>query len=763
MINPNELENPIRVSVIIPAFNVEGFLSECLDSLYQQTLRPQEFEIIIVDDNSSDKTLKIAKDFKRKRNNVKVLHNEKNLGPGISRNKGLEIAQGDYIDPITLEQLLIVAYSNSADIVAAAFHRVDTKGDILFSKNEKGQFSSNRIRLIRNLLEFQIHHVVWNKLIKRELFTSKNIKFPKGLHEDVSLIRQLFLTAKNIVYKPDFYYYWVKREASITGSITKAHISDFLNGTVCVKDYIYDEIGKGYVRYFRDSIDIGIRVVTKILIRRITNYHNGNEKEKLTLYKYLLGYVNGNEYIREALFSQENKNDISYKFLEFFTDERLKMKEASRKLENFLIAFEKRKFQKKQRLSRKNKNPSQKQKTFIHRIIDLIKRVITHRGGIKGKYSYLVDRIIKYYYKKRISAKGKNHKEGGKSEHNGMANFKIKEDILFFCDSDYHIRNGAEIARRLEGLDLSIGIIDMTKKLNHGKRQLEDSEKEKYRDLKFYEFNNDTYKNIDLDFLEIALFFNDGGIHNKYIRECRHKNIVTVGIDEGVNDFLKLSEGFCSRLSPYRVTEHVFLPGKFETQFFADRPNQYHVVGLPMIRQLYNETPEYPNKPVVAINVNFTYGVLTNCREEYVKTAIKGCELAEVDYVITQHPMDNGVLDRYNMTDKNMYDTIRNCSVYVSRFSGSIIEALAMGKPCVYHNPHHEKVLKFQEPMGAYSKSDSAESLAKAIKYELKRSFENSVREYSRKFMEYHANIHSKKEPSELSTEAILKLMKSED
>jgi len=86
-----------------------------------------------------------------------------------------------------------------------------------------------------------------------------------------------------------------------------------------------------------------------------------------------------------------------------------------------------------------------------------------------------------------------------------------------------------------------------------------------------------------------------------------------------------------------------------------------------------------------------------------------------------------------------------------------------MGKPCIYHNPHHEKVLKFQEPMGAYSISDSAESLAKAIKYELKRSSKTPVREYSRRFMEYHANIGDRLTPEERSTRTIMELLKKKE
>jgi glycosyltransferase involved in cell wall biosynthesis len=777
MINPDTLKNPIRVSVIIPALNVEKYLPKCLDSLYQQTLRPEEFEIIIIDDNSSDETLKIAKNFKKKRNNVTVLHNQKNLGPGLSRNKGLDIAKGDYIyfvdgddyiDPITLEQLLIVAYCNEADIVSAGFRRVDTKGKILFGKSEKDQFSSDRIQLIRNLLEFQIHHIVWNKLIKKDLFVKKKIKFPPGLHEDVMVVRKLFFAASNIVYKPDFYYYWVKREGSITNSITKSHIDDFLKGTVWVKDYIYEEVSRGLFRYVRDSVDIGIRVVIKILVKRIANYEKENDMKKFILYKYLLDKINANEYIKESIFNEKNHKDISYEFVKILSNKDIDWKTAIAKVDYILLPPEMKKERETNTLELKNEKKTFKVRIVkfirkfprIYRLLDLIRCVLTHSGGVKGKYDYLIDRMVKYLYNRRFNNRKKRQAKQSNKQPRTIEE-KIKEDVLFFCDCDYHIRNAGIVARNLSKVGISTGIVDMTKKLNQGKRQLEKKEKEEYSDLNFYEFNDKTYQDIDISYLKLALFFNDTGIHNSYIRKCRFNNVITVGIDEGVNDFLKLSEGFLSRLSPYRTPEHVFLPGKFETQFFKDRPGQYHIVGLPIIRKLYKEEPTFPKKPVVAINVNFSYGVLTNCRENYVKTAIEGCRLAGVEYVITQHPMDDGILSDYNLSEKNMYDTIRDCSVYVSRFSGSIIEALAMGKPCVYHNPHKEEVLKFQKPMGAYSISDSAESLAKAIKYELDRSSKTPVREYSRKFMEYHANIGEKKEPEELITETIIKLTKS--
>jgi glycosyltransferase involved in cell wall biosynthesis len=595
---------------------VEEYLPKCLNSLYQQTLRPEEFEIIIIDDNSSDKTLQIAKNFTKKRSNIKIIHNSENLGPGVSRNKGLELAQGDYIyfidgddyiDPITLEQLLIEAYNNHADIVAASFARVNDQGEILFIKNEKKFFSSSRIQLLRNLLKFKIHHVVWNKLIKRELFDNSDIKFPEGLHEDVPMVRQLFLAAANVFYKPEIYYYWVKRKGSITSSITKSHIDDFLKGLVSMRKYIFEEYGGGVFRNVRDAIDYGMQAVVRVLSKRIVYSGSLKPHEKVSLYKYLYKRILEEPFLKESVLLETNEKDLSYKFFMLFSSKDLSSEEAAKDFENLV---------KVQPKKDKGIQSNIQEKSFR-------KFLTTHKGKLKDKYNYFIDRIVSFLYKKNIKRKNKNqHKNQLRKD----CESKISHDVLFFADCDYHIRNAAIISELLLQRGFSTGIIDMTKRLNQGKRQLKEEERKKYQDLNFYEFDNNTYQNVDLEVLKVAIYFNDAGIHNRQIRNLRNKNIITIGIDEGVNDFLKLSEGFSAHLSPYRTTEYIFLPGEFETQFFKDRPGQYFVVGLPSIKKFYEEKPSFPKKPLIAINVNFTYGVLTNFREKFVKTAIKGCE-----------------------------------------------------------------------------------------------------------------------------------------
>jgi hypothetical protein len=397
-----------------------------------------------------------------------------------------------------------------------------------------------------------------------------------------------------------------------------------------------------------------------------------------------------------------------------------------------------------------------KKRGFWFRIKSFIRDLCNQKGGIIVKIKYFKYRLKKYYDKKfKIQEENLSTPTlGAKLQ---LSNF----EVVFFCDVDYHIRNAAPIIRALDKKGIKACILDYSKFIDNGRRQLREEEKSDYDDISMIQYKlelNDFF--IGSDF-KVGVFFNDWDpLQNKTVRQLRNRGIKTTSIVEGVSDFLKQNEGFTTKISPYRTTDYVSLPGKFDAQFFKDRSSQCYISGLPKVRLLYEERVKFPKKPLAVINVNFSYRVLTFRRQLFLKTAIEGCKLAGIDYIITQHPGDQAKLKGYNLTDKTMYDIIREGSIFISRFSGAIIESLAMGKPCVYHNPHNEQTLKFQEPMGAYSISDSSQSLAEAIKYELDRSSKTPVREYSRKFMEYHVNIDDKILPSVRVSQIIENLIK---
>ena len=195
--------------------------------------------------------------------------------------------------------------------------------------------------------------------------------------------------------------------------------------------------------------------------------------------------------------------------------------------------------------------------------------------------------------------------------------------------------------------------------------------------------------------------------------EFRHRlGLPSAAIVEGINDFLRV-DFQTYRYLPYRRCSHVYLAGEADSDYFADRPTA--IVGMPIVESLAQKEPAFPDPPLVAINVNFTYGCLEEARDLFVESAVRGCQLAGVSYSMTQHPADSGDLGQHPVTDGTQYQLIDACSVFVSRFATGIIESLASGKPAIYFNPHDERVGKFRDPMGAFGVATTSEALASEI------------------------------------------------
>ena len=115
------------------------------------------------------------------------------------------------------------------------------------------------------------------------------------------------------------------------------------------------------------------------------------------------------------------------------------------------------------------------------------------------------------------------------------------------------------------------------------------------------------------------------------------------------------------------------------------------------------------------INANFTYNVLTDKRDDWVRSAVDACKKLGFEYVISRHPAEKGDFSEYNVTDDSMYNAIWNGSLFISRFGSGIIESIAMGRPVVYYNPHNEQVDKFKYPDGAYYIANTQNELMQSI------------------------------------------------
>lgn len=218
----DKMERPVKVSVIIPVYNVEQHLPKCLASVVQQTLK--DIEIICVNDGSTDNSLNILKEYALNDNRIKII-NSSHIGLSCARNKGLEIATGeyigfvdsdDYIDENFFELLYNEAKGNDVHIACCGIKREDDDRTRPFF-NYSHTIITNDVYEKINLSEAVRFSFVWNKIYKHSFIKENDLKFMDGVvFEDIIFTTQVVLKSDTLVTVPNTFYHYVKREKSIS-------------------------------------------------------------------------------------------------------------------------------------------------------------------------------------------------------------------------------------------------------------------------------------------------------------------------------------------------------------------------------------------------------------------------------------------------------------------------------------------------------------------------------------------------------------------
>lgn len=218
-----------KVSIIIPFNNVEGYIEECLNSVLTQTL--EDIEIICINDASTDKTVDIVKSFEQKDERIKLIELDERKGQGYARNRGIEIASGDYIGfvdsddfikPEMFEKLYNAALQTNSEItMCQALEYDDVTGQYIDSDYyslaplqgfKDGVFSAEDTKNV--ILDINV--ALWNKIYKRSYLLNIGEKFPEGfIYEDLPFFFGTYLSAKRIkIVWESFYNYRINRKNS---------------------------------------------------------------------------------------------------------------------------------------------------------------------------------------------------------------------------------------------------------------------------------------------------------------------------------------------------------------------------------------------------------------------------------------------------------------------------------------------------------------------------------------------------------------------
>lgn len=218
------------VSIVVPIYNVEDYLEECLHSIITQTY--SNIQIILVDDGSKDNSGKICDNYSETDERITVVHKE-NGGLSDARNRGLEIAQGKYIvfidsddviDTRMIEKLYECIQKYQSNIAVCFYEKFTTHIPIYKEYEDKINNISGKqyIADVYRGKGERTAFVAWNKLYERELFEKNKISFPYGrIYEDTFTTYKLLYYAKQVsVIEEHLYYYRIR-----TGSITQKRIN----------------------------------------------------------------------------------------------------------------------------------------------------------------------------------------------------------------------------------------------------------------------------------------------------------------------------------------------------------------------------------------------------------------------------------------------------------------------------------------------------------------------------------------------------------
>lgn len=243
------------ISIIVPIYNVGKYLPKCIESILNQTFK--NFELILVNDGSTDNSGVVCDDYAKKDTRIKIIH-KSNGGVSSARNAGLYVAKGeyigfvdpdDYIDKNMYEKLYRLCIDNNSDIAICRFNR-EINGKIQNKESTEEIIELNNMEAMNELFKGNLYRFsLCNKLFSKKCFN--DVLFPEErIHEDLSTTYKLFANSKKAVYINYCGYIYVRRENSIlTSTYNEKRLQAFI-----AWDEIIEFIDKNYYEIIEQVI-----------------------------------------------------------------------------------------------------------------------------------------------------------------------------------------------------------------------------------------------------------------------------------------------------------------------------------------------------------------------------------------------------------------------------------------------------------------------------------------------------------------------------
>lgn len=229
------------VSVIIPVYNTEQYLVNCVDSVLKQI--GVSLEIILVDDGSTDSSPSICDKYAKVHDNITVIHIQ-NSGPATAKNEGLKLAKGNYIaltdsddkmEPQMLNKMVSAGYAYHADIICCNYKQIDEQGNISHLNSTNQQYVLNHEEGLTHFFsKDKIYSQCWTKLYKRQMLQDHHIENDPGLRTDEDFIFNIraFVRAQTTVIVDEPLYVYTHRGNSLAHAYFKENISQYIDNRI---------------------------------------------------------------------------------------------------------------------------------------------------------------------------------------------------------------------------------------------------------------------------------------------------------------------------------------------------------------------------------------------------------------------------------------------------------------------------------------------------------------------------------------------------
>lgn len=278
----------IKLSIIVPVYNVEKYIVQCLESVYKQGLDEEIFEVIIVNDGTKDRSMAVIQDIIDKHKNIIVV-NQENQGLSVARNNGIAMSKGEYIlmpDPDdllignSLKPLLEKALDYHADLVVADFltmtddeidnmQTIPQKDFIIQEKNGERLF-------LEDLNPY--HCFVWRTLYKKSFLINENIKFYPGIRfQDIPFTHECYLKARKCLRISWILNIYRKWPGASTGFYTVNKLMDYCIAIAKTWQLTHLNLKPTLCNKLKDDMWISFTVMIRHLVHEIKNNSDRNQ------------------------------------------------------------------------------------------------------------------------------------------------------------------------------------------------------------------------------------------------------------------------------------------------------------------------------------------------------------------------------------------------------------------------------------------------------------------------------------------------------